>query len=683
MELAAVPPTPTSRRALGWGAVAVLLVLQYALFRQFVTREIAWAYPAHHDQIVYLLQAYDTHEHVLDEGLRRGLAYGLHLPSPNGCLIHVEAALLFLLTGATRLGALTVNILHFVLFQVSLVAALRWLTRRWDVTLAGLGLLLAAVSPFLDSGGISDFRLDFAASCLMGVVLCLVVRCGIFTRPGWSLAAGGAGAWLVLFRFIAIVYLTGIGLALAAWFAWRWGRRRGLERAAEGRRLGNLALAVTLIAVTAVPVLWKRRELLKAYYVVGHVTGQEKGIRALKSGQRWSHSIQSLRDNHAGRDFLRLAGAGLALAAAYRVLRGRLPADPAARLDLRVALPTLALALLVPLAVLMLDGQGSPIVANVALPALLWLVLLAAVGCVGLHRRDALGSAPGPVLGVLGAIALLVGLHNQAWWYGHRTAFTTCRDDVDEALRLHDRIEACCAEHGWQRPIISATTNADFLHHQVSNVLMYERHGSCRQTLGLLGQAIMAMSRQDALAQAAASDVVVLARPCRVVYPFEQCMTDLYPQLRRLCREHFVRQDSYHIFGQDVTLYVRPALKVASGAKAWAGEEGLRLEGPPGALRGCKALQLEGAADFASLGGPPAVHAELCTPGRRPQRLPAVLDAEGGGYRLTIGCTGHVDVYDDPVEVRLTFDCSALPAAKGGDGDGRFIRAPHTIRTVR
>jgi hypothetical protein len=679
------PQAPTAgpgRGALAWAGLALLLLLEYALFREFVVREVAWSYPANHDQVVYLLQAYDTHDHVLDHGVRQGLVHGLLLPSPNGCLIHLEAALLFLLTGPTRLGALTVNFLHFALFQVALVATLRWLTRRWSVAWLGLGLLLAVSSPFLDQGGIYDFRLDFPASCLMGVLLCLVVRSGVFASPRWWPAVAGATAWLGLFRFISLVYLAGVAAVLVPWLAWRWLRRRGEERAVEARRLAGLAVTGAVLAAVTLPVLWQRWEGLKGYYVVGHLTGPEKQIRAQKDGRWYAYYPQSLVQSHLGRYFRVLAPGVLGLAALYRLRRRNRSAGDAGRLDLGVAFLAAAAALLVPVAVLSEASHRSPVVVNIALPGLLWAVLLLAIGWAGLHREGA--PSPGRALVLVAGVVLAAGVANQVHWFGRRNLPLDWRTDAAEVLRLHDRIEEICAENRWGTPIVSVTSNADFLHHQVANVLMYERHGSRRVTRALLGHGILEVGADDALSEASLSDFVVLTRPRRANYPFEKCMVRLHPRLEQLCREQFREQDRYHMFGEDVVLYSRPALRLSGPANAWVGEPGFALRGPAAALRGCRALVLTGSCDFAALQHPPTPHAELIAPGRAPRPLPANLTREEAGYRVVVDCAGLADAYGDSVEVRLTFDRPPpKPDLTQYDPTRPFLRVPDDIESAR
>ena len=329
-------PAP-GRTALGWGAVVLLLALQYGLFCQFARREIVWAFPGNSDQIEYLASSYETYEEILDKGVWAGLLHGYRLRNPQGVLLHLEAPLLFMALGPTRLSALTLTFLHFALLQLVLVGVLRWLTRRWSVALFGLGLLLTALAPFFWAGGLMDFRLDFGAVCLFGVLLCLAVRSDVFASRRWSAAVGAAAAVLVLFRCITAVYLAGIGAALVPFLAVRLWRkwRDPAARHVELRRWSGMAVAAAILCAVAVPVLWDLRGSIQAYYVRGHVTGEETKVRLRmffegNNGNYYTFYVKSLLTDHAGPAFLRLGV--LALAVCGVLALGRLrPAGPARR----------------------------------------------------------------------------------------------------------------------------------------------------------------------------------------------------------------------------------------------------------------------------------------------------------------------------------------------------------------
>src|SRR5262245_26454015 len=156
------------------------------------------------------MRSYETHERIRQRGLWGGLAYGLRMPTAKGPMMHVQAALLYLVLGPSRLSALTLNFLYFALLQCALVATARWYSGRWSVALFALGLLLAARAPFYPAGGLVDFRIDFIASCLFGTFLCAVLRSGLFASRRWSAVAGGVAALLVLFRSLTALYLAGV-----------------------------------------------------------------------------------------------------------------------------------------------------------------------------------------------------------------------------------------------------------------------------------------------------------------------------------------------------------------------------------------------------------------------------------------------------------------------------------------
>ncbi|HEV8268887.1 MAG TPA: hypothetical protein VGR00_11650, partial [Thermoanaerobaculia bacterium] len=254
--------------------LALLLVLELALFLRHARREIVPFYPTRHDQATYLGEAYETREAIRAEGLGRGLATGIARSTPNGILLQAEGAFFSAFSGSTRLAALGVNFLLFTLLQIVVFGTL---LRRANDTLAafaGVGLLLTAGTPFFWAGGLFDFRLDFAAFCLFGVFVSLVVRSGFFESPGFSFAAGLVGALLVMHRFIAVVFVAGIlGLfAILTVFS------RGEARRFRGALIAGLGLLL------AAPALLANASAIRSYYVVNHVLGGDKAIRAAQQG---------------------------------------------------------------------------------------------------------------------------------------------------------------------------------------------------------------------------------------------------------------------------------------------------------------------------------------------------------------------------------------------------------------
>jgi hypothetical protein len=73
---------------------------------------------------------------MLARGLVRGLAESLRQPLANSLVIHAQASLLFLLLGASRLSALTLNFAYLAVFEIAFAWTLSWLTRRGSTVFA-------------------------------------------------------------------------------------------------------------------------------------------------------------------------------------------------------------------------------------------------------------------------------------------------------------------------------------------------------------------------------------------------------------------------------------------------------------------------------------------------------------------------------------------------------------------
>src|SRR5262249_47691313 len=149
------------------------------------------------------------------------------------------------------------NFFYFAVFQCTLAGTLRWLSGRWSVALFGVGLLLTATTPYSGCGDLTDFRIDFIAFCLFGTFICFVVRSRFFASMPLAMVAGAAAALLFLFRFLTIVYVTGIfgayflGLCLGLYVR----RHDRAARKTLGRQFMGLLSAGGIVAVVAIPVL--------------------------------------------------------------------------------------------------------------------------------------------------------------------------------------------------------------------------------------------------------------------------------------------------------------------------------------------------------------------------------------------------------------------------------------------
>jgi hypothetical protein len=556
---------------LGWGVLAGLVLFQFVLFRRHALREVVWAYPDHYDQAYYLQQAYTLYERMRAAGCWAALVEHVRTPRPQGILFPVPAALLFLLTGPSRLAALAVSFAHFALFQTALFGTIRWLTRRWAAAFLGVGLLLAAVSPFMANGGLTDYRIDFTAMCLFGLVLCLVVRSRLFASRGWSAAAGVACSWLLLTRYLTAAYLTGIfGLVLLFLAVRRWRHRADPDlRPLANRQLLGLALAGAVVLGVCLPPLWHSREALYNYYVVGHVTGAEKAIYVAAANiqgtvEQLLFYPRTVAAGHLGETFLALAAVLLGTAAALGLVRllSRSRPCPAGRLDWAGTAFGVFCCLLVPYGLLTLDEAKSEMACNILLPPTAWLILLPVAWALRARASESRPRLRAAGFTALAGAALAAGLATQVTHYWEPGFFTQHRRDVLAVTRLFDCVAEHCREADCANPRIATTSiQADYLAPIVIPAFTYERHGLLLVPRGgLLGSTFFKVTAEEALDDLRQSDVVILADPAGTSspYPIDECMKGLYPELRKFCEERMTPLGRFRIFHQDVRLYAPP-----------------------------------------------------------------------------------------------------------------------------
>jgi len=726
--------TPAWHSRRGWFVFGILLLLQYGLFREYALREVVWAYPTAHDQSGYLDAAYSTYERILEKGWLEGLSFGYGRLS-TGVVYHLQACVLFAFLGANRLAALTLNFAYFAILQTVLVGTLRWLSGRWSLAFLGLGLLLTALSPFFWAGGLMDFRMDLGAMCLYGILLCLTVRSALFFSRRWSLLVAAAACYLILFRFITVVYLLGVTGLLVAYLAGRlWKLRRDpAAHEAAKRQLAGLALASGIVLLVTGPVLWERREVIKAYYVVGHLTGPEKEIRRQETGDPPDYYLRSLALCHAGRDFVVLTSL-IVCAATVLGMRGRADnirrwrwlmsamvlavgltaacvtgasqGDPQvfwtgsslaglavagwlidtvwrqrnaapARLDEGLMLVFLISSFIVPLGVLTLNAAKSPVVGDILVTPLIWMVLWGVVLSVRPdHLHDA-ASWVGPGMMGLAATAILFGCGMQFTHYTQRWALTERRTDAEEVLRLHDLIFDTCTEYGWQEPTIAYTCTKDFLGPPVTSVLGYERHAVLRTVRTKLCS-IFSVSDAEALREVKASDLVIVSPAKRSTFPFDKDMLAHIPGLVRYCDRNMVRLRTTCIFDEEVILFARIAIRTEGGSGGWITSDGLciHLTGP--ALQSSQ-LELRGPANWDWLGAVPGVQAVLRLPHSEPRKLQAVVTRDGDNYKVAIDLLKLDVSTDTKATIDLSFDRYFVPRELGINEDSRqlVLRMPN------
>jgi hypothetical protein len=678
------------RTAACWTGLAVLLVLEYALFRQAALRDVVPTYPRAFDQVQYLTDSYDTYERIRQLGLGSGLVGGATLRPPQGFFVHLEAALLFLLLGPGRLSALTLNFLHFAALQVALVFTLRWLTRTWSAPALALGLLLAAGVPFYAFGGLMDFRLDFGAMCLYGLFLCAVVRARLLADLRGAAVAGVLGGACVLFRYITLPYVLGALGALALVAAWmgrtgRWTEARGVFRGA--------LLAAGVVVALAAPALWASRAKVMHYYVQGHLTGEEKAVRAREFGggfgwEAFVYYPRSLARDHAGQRFAGLVALALGIAAVGRFVRPAAdPRDAGGPPPGRAAglLVFLAASVLVPLAILTPATSKSPVVIGVAVPGLVWIVTT--LFWLGTGRP----AAPAWIrraAAALAAVALGAGL----WTHASRLVRRPLKNATADTgvLNLYDHIAASALRNGWNPVLLADNTVSASLYGKLLSPLAYEHRGTFLATHTLLGDGVLAVKETEALDAIARSHFVALGPPPRPTspFPFDAVMRAMDRTLRTHCEDQFLRVGRYTLPDGEVTLYERPSVRFEGTSGDWITSAGLTVVGDVVVLARRPVIELGGPLNMTLLGGRlPRARARL-EGGTSEPGVPAELSRSAQGaddeYLLRLRLDPASVGGAAEARILVTFDTFFVPARMGYNSDTRelVIPRPTTVRLL-
>lgn len=359
-----------------WSLLLLSICLEYILFRGFVSHTIATTYPPGFDQAYYLSISYWLHENIIHSGLVAALKkYQLISVS---FLFPLQAAFFYFLFGASRLIALSTHFFYFALLQIIAFATLKKLTQRYLWGFIFIGMLLSTESFFL-FGGAVDFRIDFSALCLYGIVICLILRSQVFLQKKWVIAGAIAAAFLIAMRFLTVAYIFGVVLSLL--FYWILMSLCSKPDALLRHRIKNVFLFSIIISIITLPILWIHKDLLYGYYIYGHVLGPEKYWRLKMVGITniynyfMFYPMAFIVLHLTSKTFLILAMVLFLLFGFY--LEIKLTKKPVIyKLHDSNEIIFLLITILVPLIVLTLDISKSPIVINIILIPFLLLVVM-------------------------------------------------------------------------------------------------------------------------------------------------------------------------------------------------------------------------------------------------------------------------------------------------------------------
>lgn len=551
--------------------LAALFVLEAIVFYAHVARDVAPYYPPRFDQLSYYLSTYDLVSAFHAKGVGAFIDELLQAGNPTGTTFVLEGALLSLIGGANRTAFLSINLLYFFAMQFVFFAVIRARICRVDFAWTGLALLLSSGTLFYAAGGIYDYRIDFSAMCLYGIWACLIVWSAAFRHTGRSVIVALAGILLVYSRFFTFIY---IGAVLGVLLAINLTKHvRGRETNPDsGRRALNIILSGLLVAAACLPRLYLSRDAIYGYYMIGHVLGDEKYIRAHELGiySLAGHLLyypKSILETHVGLLAWLMAGA----LAGWSLWRDRV-SDGEMLVRLRVfgqEFSALGIAVLIPLVALTANVSKSPVVGGVVtVPILMAMVLFGAAiwphGAMLTIRRLR------PVS--VAAVAMVVALTAFAI-RGSSSRGLAPHADLERITLLAKSIATYAADNHLDRLSMSTDRIDDYQNVGTPKLVSIELLHRNLEVDGLLGHGtygIFPTSRDDAMRLIAASDVIVLTDPDldrAHPYPINTKIKEYWNELRDWTSQNRELVYSTEIFGIPYRVFGRTPASPVTGAK--------------------------------------------------------------------------------------------------------------------
>lgn len=557
-----------------WLGFSLIAFLEFVFFRTHVLKNISFLYPTNFDQSSYLPLSYRTFENIKQFGFWMGVKKSEHLAT--GLLFPIQAAFFYSLFGASRLVALLPNFIYYILLQVFAVIAVRSINNKPYHAFTLLGLILLINTPFLITGGLMDFRIDFMAFCLYGMILCAAVRSHFFLNTQWTIHTCVFAIFLILLRGLTLVYLLAI-LGLTLMYVFYLYKKTYITDPAYPdlkKRLKHLFIITLIIGSIALLYIWLNRAVLFNYYMIGHLLGAEKNIRASEVGVTNFTSLllfypNSLFNVHLGVMFVNCS----VLLLSFFFLRPQTMQKNSQQLMLtlkplflktpvqnptlwKIGFVFLTTSFLIPLMVLTADINKSGVVGSIMVMPVIWLIQWMILFLDSSYDKSKLVQQ---FLFVFSLMIFTIGLAHQIHQFSHHKSKSQYRN-LSGITKMYEDIGDYAVAHGWKEINLSIDQVCDYLTSGGIETLYYESRKKL-VTVGIehMGGEIFAIPETEALLSMKRSNVVILNLndyPAGSPYPFNQSISAMRPELKNFAEANFQRLGDYQFMNSTFRVYV-------------------------------------------------------------------------------------------------------------------------------
>ena len=496
--------------------LAVAFVLEAVAFYIHVQLRVAPYYPQAYDQLTYLSATFN----FLDDLSQRGLAAFERVfvsPLPTGITYPLQGAFAGLAFGPSQAALLTPNLIYFLLAQWVMFLTVR--RPRGDTASAWLAISIFAgcICVFRTAGGIADYRIDFAAMCLFGILVCALAWTEGFKSRKYSVIAGFLAAALILMRFITAAYVGPIFLILCCYVVFL--PRRGPP---VWPRVKNISISGAIVAAISIPALVAASHQINAYYVAGHIKGDEPAIRAAEFGVSSLSGYLLFYPKALMGYQIGTIGVIVIAAVVITALIGKWR-SPFLKIDYPFDAIVFSVSFIVPIVVLTCDVSKSPVVVGIVLIPLLLLVTTGWRSFAVPNLAPRLLRSITYFIMASGAVAFLVN--------ASAPRFNLSSADQAEIQRLNKAIATSI--EGFDNPRVAFDRTDPYLNDATATFYFRQIYGRAAPAVSQSLGGIFAVQRDDALAAVQSSDIIVLSDKSlkRGQFPFEKNISQYWDAL--------------------------------------------------------------------------------------------------------------------------------------------------------
>lgn len=549
-----------------FGFFVVMAFCEYIFFRHYVLLNIVDHYPVAFDQVSYLSMTYLIYANVQKYGVFFGF-----LKSPvlvTGFLFPIQAVLYFLVFGANRLNALTVNFIYFILMQAYVFYVAKKNTDNFILPVLMLALTLWFFTPLRLVGGMVDFRIDFVALCLYGIFVSAVIDSNIFYSFKGSLLISFIAIWLFLTRYITGVYIILASACLFGYYIllWFFAKRSSnfYNCKLQQKRLKNIFLFLLIVFAGFILYTWINWKTLTGYYWVGHVAGQEAHIRKVMEGYHsfignmLFYSKRILKD-HLKFPFVVIMGFIFSF---YFLVSSFLKQSFNKICDQRILrffsdkMVFLLLFMAVPYSILTMDSSKNSVVIAIITIPFFWIIGLLFFRLIAKYMFD---NNVKKITITFCLLLLITGLMHYTFHFVHKKNIAVKSDPV---FQMYLDIGNYAQKINLHRVVLSMDRIDERIRDGNLVLSYFERYKKYLlvDNTDLGGGSLSAIDKHQAKSALLRSDVLIFSKnkkPDKVDFPFNESVYGMRSYLNNLIKKNFNLFKTYVFNGDVFNVYVK------------------------------------------------------------------------------------------------------------------------------